>query len=146
MQATATGAIDAAFKNEVIAQLTAIEEASARAVAAVNGAADRLTRQLITIMDTSASVEQRVSEAEQAIAASDRDSLAKQVGLLTEALKSTAIDVTKILSSKVSDTAWDAYLKGDRGVFARRAVKLIDNSEARRSEEHTSELQSLMRT
>src|SRR3546814_6320155 len=92
MQATVTGAIDAAFKNEVIAQLTAIEEASARAVAAANGAADRLTRQLITIMDTSASVEQRVSEAEQAIAASDRDSLAKHVGLLTEALKSTAID------------------------------------------------------
>ena len=131
MQATATGAIDAAFQNEVMAQLNAIEEASARAVAAASGAADRLMRQLITIMDTSASVEQRVSEAEQAIAASDRDSLAKQVGLLTEALKSTAIDVTKILSSEVSDTAWDAYLKGDRGVFARRAVKLIDNSEAK---------------
>ena len=131
MQATATDAIDAAFKNEVMAQLTAIEDASARAVAAANGAADRLMRQLITIMDTSASVEQRVSEAEQAIAASDRDSLAKQVGLLTEALKSTAIDVTKILSSEVSDTAWDAYLKGDRGVFARRAVKLVENSEAK---------------
>ncbi|MBK6413202.1 hypothetical protein [Sphingopyxis sp.] len=131
MQATATEAIDAAFKNEIMAQLTAIEEASARAVAAANGAADRLMRQLITIMDTSASVEQRVAEAEQAIAASDRDSLAKQVGLLTEALKSTAIDVTKILSTEVSDTAWDAYLKGDRGVFARRAVKLIENGEAK---------------
>ncbi|GEM_PF-881932 len=131
MQATATEAIDAAFKNEIMAQLTAIEEASARAVAAANGAADRLMRQLITIMDTSASVEQRVAEAEQAIAASGRDSLAKQVGLLTEALKSTAIDVTKILSSEVSDTAWDAYLKGDRGVFARRAVKLIESGEAK---------------
>ncbi|KQZ71715.1 hypothetical protein ASE06_20215 [Sphingopyxis sp. Root214] len=131
MQATATDAIDAAFKNEIMAQLSAIEDASARAVAAANGAADRLMRQLITIMDTSASVEQRVSEAEQAIAASDRDSLAKQVSLLTESLKSTAIDVTKILSSEVSDIAWDAYLKGDRGVFARRAVKLIDNSEAK---------------
>ncbi|HEY0597783.1 MAG TPA: hypothetical protein VGD20_18365 [Sphingopyxis sp.] len=131
MQATATDAIDAAFKNEIMAQLNAIEDASARAVAAANGAADRLMRQLITIMDTSASVEQRVNEAEQAIAASDRDSLAKQVGVLTEALKSTAIDVTKILSSEVSDIAWDAYLKGDRGVFARRAVKLIDNSEAK---------------
>ncbi|MBJ7439710.1 MAG: hypothetical protein JHD35_11890 [Sphingopyxis sp.] len=131
MQATATEAIDAAFKNEIMAQLTAIEEASARAVAAANGATDRLMRQLITIMDTSASVEQRVAEAEQAIAASDRDSLAKQVGLLTEALKSTAIDVTKILSTEVSDTAWEAYLKGDRGVFARRAVKLIDNAEAK---------------
>ena len=131
MQATATEAIDAAFKNEIMAQLTAIEDASARAVSAANGAADRLMRQLITIMDTSASVEQRAAEAEQAISASDRDSLAKQVGLLTEALKSTAIDVTKILSSEVSDTAWDAYLKGDRGVFARRAVKLLENGEAK---------------
>jgi hypothetical protein len=111
--------------------MQATATASARAVAAADSAAERLMRQLITIMDTSASVEQRVSEAEQAIAASDRDSLAKQVGLLTEALKSTAIDVTKILSSEISDTAWDAYLKGDRGVFARRAVKLIENSEAK---------------
>src|SRR3546814_4816516 len=132
MQTAGTGAIDAAFKKEVMAQLAALEEASARAVAAANGAADRLMRQLITIMDTSASVEQRVSEAEQAIAASDRDSLAKQVGLLTEALKSTAIDVTKILSSEVSDTAWDAYLKGDRGVFARRAVKLVEDRKSTR--------------
>ena len=131
MQATATEALDAAFKTEIMTQLTAIEDASRRAVEAANGAADRLMRQLITIMDTSASVEQRALEAEQAIAASDRDSLAKQVGVLTEALKSTAIDMTKILSSEVSDTAWDAYLKGDRGVFARRAVKLIENSEAR---------------
>ena len=131
MQATASEAIDAAFKTEIMGQLNAIEDASQRAVTAANGAADRLMRQLITIMDTSASVEQRALEAEQAIAASDRDSLAKQVGLLTEALKSTAIDVTKILSSEVSDAAWDAYLKGDRGVFARRAVKLVENSEAK---------------
>ncbi len=131
MQATASEAIDAAFKTEIMAQMNAIEDASQRAVEAANGAADRLMRQLITIMDTSASVEQRALEAEQAIAASGRDSLAKQVGVLTEALKSTAIDVTKILSNEVSDTAWDAYLKGDRGVFARRAVKLIENSEAK---------------
>src|SRR5690606_22897848 len=82
-------------------------------------------------MDTSANVEQRALEAEQAIAASDRDSLVKQVGVLTEALKSTAIDVTKILSSEVSDTAWDAYLKGDRGVFARRAVRLLDHGDTK---------------
>ncbi|MDZ3830930.1 MAG: hypothetical protein U0S50_03820 [Sphingopyxis sp.] len=131
MESAASDAVGAAFKTEVMAQLTAIEEASQRAVSAANSAADRLMRQLITIMDTSANVEARVIEAEQAIAAVDRDSLAKQVGILTEALKSTAIDVTKILSSEVSDTAWDAYMKGDRGVFARRAVKLVENGEAR---------------
>src|SRR3546814_14877993 len=42
MQATATGAIDAALKKEVIGQLTAIEEASESAVAAAHGALERL--------------------------------------------------------------------------------------------------------
>src|SRR3546814_13955214 len=66
MQATATGAIDAAFKNEVIAHLTAIEEASARAVAAAHGAPDPPTPPLITIMDPSAPLQPRDGEAHQA--------------------------------------------------------------------------------
>ena len=51
--------------------------------------------------------------------------------ILTESLNSTAIDVTKILSNDVTDTAWAAYLKGDRGVFTRRAVRLLDSREAK---------------
>jgi hypothetical protein len=31
----------------------------------------------------------------------------------------------------VSDTAWAAYLKGDRGIFTRRAVRLLESGEAR---------------
>ncbi len=127
----AAEALDAALKSEIDAQLSAIEAAADRAVTAANGAADKLMRQLITIMDTSAQVEQRIAEAESAIAATDRDTLAKQVVVLTDSLKSSAIDITKILSTEVSDAAWDAYLKGDRGVFSRRAIKLIDNSEAK---------------
>lgn len=131
MEASAGEAIDASFQSQIAAQLAEIEAASQRAVAAADSAAERLVQQVAAIMDRSVHVEQRVLEAEQAIAASDRDSLAKQVGLLTEGLKSTAIDVTKILSAEVSDAAWGAYLKGDRGVFARRAVKLVENSEAK---------------
>ena len=127
----AAEALDAALKSEIDAQLSAIEAAADRAVTAANGAAEKLMRQLITIMDTSAQVEQRIAEAETAIAATDRDTLAKQVVVLTDSLKSSAIDITKILSTEVSDAAWDAYLKGDRGVFSRRAIKLIDNSEAK---------------
>ena len=53
------------------------------------------------------------------------------MSLLIEALNSTAIDVNKLLSNEVADTAWAAYLKGDRGVFTRRAVRLLDSGEAR---------------
>jgi hypothetical protein len=56
--------------------------------------------------------------------------------LLIESLNSTAIDVTKILSNDVTDTAWQAYLKGDRGVFTRRAVRLLDSGEAREIQRH----------
>ena len=50
---------------------------------------------------------------------------------MIDALNSTAIDVSKILSNDAGDAAWAAYLKGDRGVFTRRAVRLLDSGEAR---------------
>ena len=59
--------------------------------------------------------------------------------MLTETLNSTAIDVAKILSNEVTDTAWAAYLKGDRGVFTRRAVRLLDSGEARAIATHYDE-------
>jgi len=51
--------------------------------------------------------------------------------LITESLNSNAIDIAKGLSQDVSDTAWAAYLKGDRGIFARKSVRLVSNIEAR---------------
>ena len=58
---------------------------------------------------------------------------------MIEALNSTAIDVNKLLSNDVADTAWAAYLKGDRGVFTRRAVRLLDSGEAREIQRHYEE-------
>ena len=56
---------------------------------------------------------------------------ARRVALITESLNSNAIDIAKSLSGDVSDTAWASYLRGDRGVFTRRAVRLLDNRQAR---------------
>jgi hypothetical protein len=55
----------------------------------------------------------------------------RRVALITESLNSNAIDIAKALSSEVTDTAWASYLRGDRGVFTRRAVRLLDTAEAR---------------
>ena len=98
---------------------------------AAHQASERLTRQLLTIADTSASIDQRIEEARQATEDRDRDHFARRSALLIESLNSTAIDVAKILSNDVTDSAWSAYLKGDRGVFTRRAVKLLDAGESR---------------
>ena len=51
------------------------------------------------------------------------------MSLLIDSMHSAAIDVGKILSDEIDDKAWASYLKGNRGVFTRRAVQLLGGSE-----------------
>lgn len=124
-------AMQKAIGDRVTAQIAEVSHVAEQAVKAAHQASDRLMRQLLTIADTSASIEQRIEQAEQAAETRDRDNFARRSALLIESLNSTAIDVAKILSNDVSDSAWAAYLKGDRGVFTRRAVKLLDAGQSR---------------
>ena len=50
---------------------------------------------------------------------------------MIESLHSASIDITKAFAPEVSDSAWAAYLKGDRGVFTRRAVRVLEPGDAR---------------
>lgn len=132
-------AISAAVTGSVQAGLGELNEASETALLAARSASERLTRQLLGISEAAAAVERRIEEAQRAREERDADSLARHLALLIESLNSTAIDVTKILSNDVTDNAWTAYLKGDRGVFTRRAVRLLDHSEAREILRHYDE-------
>jgi hypothetical protein len=132
-------ALSNALTEQVEAQVANIAKTTETAVAAAQKATDRLMRQMLTISETATALEARVSEAKQDIANSDEGAFARRMSLLIESLNSTAIDVTKILSNDVTDTAWSAYLRGDRGVFTRRAVKLLDNGEVRELGRHYDE-------
>lgn len=129
-------ALEEAVSQQVVAQMEQISTVADGALKSAHQATERLMRQMLTIADTSASVERRIDEARQEVEERDRDSFARRVAVLIEALNSTAIDVSKILSNEVSDSSWAAYLKGDRGVFTRRAVKLLDAGEAREIAHH----------
>ena len=124
-------AMQAALADVGREELAAIGAASEQAIEGARLAADRLSRQLVTIAETSAAIEARVAQNRSDTETYDEASFARQLGLMIEALNSSAIDVTRLLSTEVSDIAWATYLKGDRGIFTRRAVKLIENSEAR---------------
>ncbi|WHO37504.1 hypothetical protein PMI04_013095 [Sphingobium sp. AP49] len=124
-------AMQNAIGDQVAAQVAKLAGVAEEAVRAAHQASDRLTRQLLTLADTSAGLEQRLEEAERVSENRDRDHFSRRSALLIESLNSTAIDVAKILSNDVTDTNWSAYLKGDRGVFTRRAVKLLDAGESR---------------
>lgn len=115
----------------VAAQLAQVEAAATSSAEAAQHATERLSRQLMLLTETAAAVETRITEADTRIELAAREDLARQSSLLIEALNSASIDVTKALSSDVTEPAWQAYLKGDRGVFTRRAVQLVSGSEAR---------------
>src|SRR5690606_28849476 len=66
----------------------------------------------------------------------DSEQFAKRVSLLIDSMHSASIDVGKILSDETDDRAWAAYLKGDRGIFTRRASRLIGGTEAKAIASH----------
>jgi hypothetical protein len=124
-------AIEGAIQSEIEGKLDRIGAAGAQAVHVVEQSNAALLRQMAAMLETTNAIESRLEESRKRLAKSDGDSFGRRMALLIEALKSTAIDVTKMLSSDVSDATWAAYLKGDRGVFTRRAVRLVDGGEAR---------------
>ena len=132
-------AIGKAVDETLQAQLGDISATAERAVAAAATASERLQQQLASIRDTASSVDTRLDEVRAQIAESDEESFSRRVALLVESLNSTAIDVAKILSNDVTDSAWTSYLKGDRSVFTRRAVRLVDAAEAREIARHYGE-------
>lgn len=125
-----------AFGDPIASEIAALTTASERAAAAAQGVAERVTQRLLGLTQTIATVEARIDEVDTRYDAKLRNDLAKRSQALLESLQSGAIDVTSLLGSDVGDEAWRAYLKGDRGIFARRAVRLLDRGTARKVERH----------
>lgn len=123
--------IETAVEQQVQAVDSAMKEAFQRNLNLAAEVEERITRQLQVVDEMASNLELRVSEAHSSFGGIDDEGFARRMALLTESLNSAAIDVAKILSNDVTDTAWAAYLKGDRGVFTRRAVRLLDSGEVK---------------
>lgn len=124
-------ALERAIQDSITAQLQEVETVAARAVESARIASDRLTQQMLSIGQTASALEAHIERTQEAQRASDSEAFARRTAMLIDSMHSAAIDVGKILSDEVDDRAWGAYLKGDRGVFTRRAARLLGNSEAR---------------
>lgn len=113
---------------EVAGQL---ELAAASAAGVSREAAMHLRDQLAKVSELTAHLEQRIAHARNRAEEQVDNDFARRVALITESLNSNAIDIARVIDSEVTDTAWSAYLKGDRGIFTRRAVRLLDNGEVK---------------
>ena len=91
---------------------------------------------MLTLGQTASALEQHIEKTNEDQRERDSEAFARRVALLIDSMHSAAIDVGKILADEIDDKAWGAYLKGNRGVFTRRAVRLMGGSEARALRSH----------
>ena len=132
----AAQALERVIRESIEDRLREVETIAARAVESARAASDRLTGQMITLGQTASALEAHIEQTGKEQREKDSEVFAKRVALLMDSMHSAAIDVGKIMSDEIDDKAWDSYLKGNRGVFTSRAVRLMGGSEARAIRAH----------
>jgi hypothetical protein len=124
-------ALEAAVREGVEAKLVELDQVATRAVETAREASDRLTAQMLSIGQSAAALEAHIERSREAQRKDSGEEFARRVSLLMDSMNSASIDVQKILSDEIDDKAWNNYLKGNRGVFTRRAVRLLAGTETR---------------
>ncbi len=124
-------AIEQAMRVSAAETAGQLEQAVSQAASVSREAALQLREQLGKVNELAGNLESRVAHARERAEEQVDNDFTRRVALITESLNSNAIDIAKALSTDVADTAWAAYLRGDRGIFTRRAVSLLDSAEAK---------------
>ena len=132
----AAEALERVIRESIEDRLRDVETVAAKAVESARAASDRLTSQMITLGQTASALEAHIEQTGKEQREKDSEVFAKRVALLIDSMHSAAIDVGKIMADEIDDKAWSSYLKGNRGVFTSRAVRLIGGSETRAIHAH----------
>jgi len=129
-------ALERVIRENIEERLREVESVAARAVESARSATDRLTDQMLALGQSASALEQHIEKQQAESREADSEVFARRIALLMDSMHSASIDVGKILSDEVDEKAWESYLKGNRGVFTRRAARLIGGSETRAIRAH----------
>lgn len=127
----AVGALEKALKTDSAETIGALEQAAAHASGVGREATLQLRNQLARVNELTGNLEKRIDRARELAQEQIDNDFARRMALITDSLNSASIDISNALSTEVSDAAWDSYLKGDRGIFTRRAVRLLDSGDSK---------------
>ena len=128
LRTASTDALAQALDGSVEERIAALKRAAERAAAVSTQASATIDARVAELDSATGRAGEALARATEERDANERETFARRAGELIEALNSAAIDLTRGFAADVADTAWAAYLKGDRGVFTRRAVRAIDGS------------------
>ncbi|MGF7152974.1 coiled-coil domain-containing protein [Novosphingobium gossypii] len=124
-------AIEKAMRGKVAEISGQLEQAVAHASGVTREASAQLRESVAKVEDLVGNLEGRVAKARQDAEEQVDNDFARRAAVITESLNSNAIDIASVLSGEIADSAWAAYLRGDRGIFTRRAVSLLDAGEVK---------------
>ena len=111
--------------------LSELGAAAERAAQSGRNTVVQLREQLGRINELTGNLEARIARAREQSEQQVDNGFSRRIAHMTESLNSTAIDLDNLLSTDVSDSSWNAYLRGDKGIFTRRAVRLLSARDAK---------------
>jgi hypothetical protein len=126
-----SNALDRALRAGTAETAGKLEQAAAHAVGVSSEAAVQLRGEIGRVDELVSGLEARISDARTRAETQIDIDFARRAASITDSLNANAVDIGRALDQDVPDSAWTAYLKGNRGLFARRAVSLLDRSDSR---------------
>jgi len=118
------------LREKTEAAIAELDRAAAGAGRAGLETVGQLRTQLTEIDEMAGNLEARLAGAREKAQDEPGKDFSIEMTKITERLNSAALDITKIFDSDVPDTAWQAYLRGDYGIFTRKAVRLLSSQKA----------------
>jgi len=136
LEQTGGDVAEAAFATPIRRELAAVGEMVEQVRALGDSMTQRIAGQVRTVDAQVLDVDARIAEMETRLDVRARDTLTARSARLLAMLGTASVDVSKLLAIDAGDGAWVEYLKGDRSVFARRAVRLVDGAMATKIARH----------
>jgi hypothetical protein len=131
LEAAGQDRAETAFAAPIRAALAELRSANAQAADAAQAAAERITQRMLALTGTIATVEARLTSAEDSQEARLRADIAARSASLLASMDAAAIDIARLVGGDIDEAAWSKWLAGERGMFIRRAVRLVDADTAR---------------
>jgi hypothetical protein len=107
-------------------------QAAAIATAASNTAreaAERTAAGMAALAATTRALDARVTETDTRLSRASAEAMAATAALLNDRLAAAAIDLSAAMGKPMSDADWAAWNRGERGMFSRRTVGLLDKAD-----------------
>lgn len=122
---TAAEALETSFARPIAAEAEA-------ASAAARAAAERAAASMAALASTIRLLEDRAEASRGALEEAAQRELAAAAGFLTDRLASASVSIASALGQPMTDEDWARWRRGERTLFRRRAVALLDRADRER--------------